>query len=241
MSNKMLKYLLLLCSLLSCSLGLDGKLVISIPKQTDTILRIPSLDLKVGESGIITRSSNNNEFIIANVVVDSIEDGVAKLTYSKFNTISQQYMPHPLGTPMEGDKVIFRILYNRALIVAPNQNLYQKVVDNNDAIDFIHSDIFASFLTNNKSNMPTKNDFTKFCNKFSIGIVFIWRNNSLFTLDCNSLKVLDRKTLIDVTVSSLDVKLPFFTRLSNEALDEMFDMEKMQDYDVYYGKFVGIE
>lgn len=238
MLNKKLICILLLFSLLSNLFGVDGKVVISIPKQDDVELKIPSYDLKVGESGIVTRLIKNNEFIIANVIVDKVEDGVAVLTYSNFDSISQKYMPKPLGTPMEGDKAIFRILYNRAIIIVPNQNLYKVVVDNNDNMDFIHPDIFASFLANNKSNMPTHSDFTKFCNKFSVGLIFMWHSGSLFILDCNSLKVLDKRIFDNISVDSTDNKSPFFTRLSDEALHSLFDIKKLQDYNSYYEQFV---
>lgn len=226
---------------LSFIFGLDDRLIVTIPKQDGISLKIPSLGLKVGESGIITRVSNNNEFIIANATVDKIEDEIATLSYSKFDAISQEYMPKPLGTPMEGDKVIFRILYNRALIIVPNQNLYKIVVDNNSDIDFVHADVFASFLASNKFNMPTKDNFTKFCNKFGVGLIFMWHIDSLFTLDCNSLKVLNKRVFNDVNVDSTDIKLPFFTRLSNEALNELFNIKKLQDYNEYYNQFVNIK
>ena len=236
MLNEKLICLLLLSSLFSFIFGY-GKLVIPIPKQDGIDLKIPSMDLKIGESGIITRVNKDNEFIIANVIVDKIENGVATLSHSKFNAISQRYMPHPLGVPTEGDKVVFRILYNRALIIAPNQNLYKMVVDNNSSMDFIHADIFASFLSKNRANMPMKDDFIKFCSKFSVGLIFMWYGDNLFTLDCNSLVILDRYTLVNSSMDSTG-KLPFFTRLSDTALNELFNMKNMKNYDVHYSQFV---
>lgn len=223
--------------------GLEtSKVEIPLPKQDDKSIKIPSMNLKEGESGILVRNIENNEFIIADIIVESIENKIAIISYTPFNSINQQYMPHPIGTPKEGDKAIFRILYNRALIISPNQDIYKNIIDSNTHIDFIHPDIFASFLANSSYNMPNKNNFSNFCKKFAIGLLFIWDKNTIFKLDCNSLKILEKDNLTNAKKDlTNNIKLPFFTRLGDETLNELFKMKDMKDYSTYYSNLLGLE
>ena len=213
-----------------------GKISIKLPKQEDSsMIKIPALDLKVGESGILQREVNGNSFIIANLVVEKIEDGVALLKFKSFDDLEQDYMPKPLGEPREGDLALFRIFYNRGIVIAPNQNLYQKILESNPNINFTHPDVFASFLANQKANMPSKENFAKFCAKFNIGLVYLLSKSTLFTLDCNSFKILESNPMesVDSTMQS-----PFFNRLSDEVMSKLFSMKKMEDYGIYYEKLL---
>lgn len=214
----------------------NGKVSIKLPKQENpSILKIPSLDLKVGESGILQREVNGNSFIIANLIVEKIEDGVALLKFKSFDDLEQDYMPKPLGEPKEGDLAVFRIFYNRGIIISPNQNLYQKIFESNPNINFTHPDVFASFLANQKSNMPSKEDFAKFCAKFNIGLVYLSQSNSVFTIDCNSFKILQTNSMESVDST---MQTPFFNRLSDELINKLFSVKKMEDYEVYYEKLL---
>lgn len=221
---------------------IGGKISIKLPKQEiptkkeDAMrLKLPALDLKVGESGILTREVNGNSFIISNLVVDSIEDGIANILVKDFDDLEQEYMPKPLGEPQEGDIAFFRIFYGRGMIIAPNQNLYQSILESKLEINFTHPDVFASFLSSQKENMPKKENFAKFCAKFNIGLLYLLSKSTLFTLDCNSFVVLESKSMdiIDSTMQS-----PFFTRLSDEIIDKLFSIKKMEDYDTYYEKLL---
>lgn len=214
---------------------IGNRLVVMIPKQEDNSLKIPALNLKIGESGIITRTINNNEFIIANVIVKHIQDDIATLEVSQFDTMREKYMPQPLGTPQEKDKVIFRILYNRAILIAPNQTTYQSIAESRGNIDFIHPDIFATYLAKNNINMPLEKDFKGFCDTFDVGLIIIATDNESYTLDCQSFAKLKQEIL---NIKDNSQNLPFFTRLSSESLDRLFDIQKMQDYFGYYKNLI---
>ena len=69
-----------------------GKISIKLPKQEDSsMIKIPALDLKVGESGILQREVNGNNFIIANLVVEKIDDGIALIAFKSFDDLEQDY------------------------------------------------------------------------------------------------------------------------------------------------------
>lgn len=215
---------------------LQNVISINIPKQDDSAnIKIPAMDLRVGESGIISRIINENEFIIANALVDEIKDGVATLSISDFNQMNEKYMPKPLAKVSEGDKATFRILYDRAILITPNQNAYQEITGKFSKIDFLHSDVFAMFLSQEGQNMPQAKDFTKFCDKYEVGLVFIALNDRIDILNCSSFKKLDSVPFSPKDSSS---NKPFFTRLSDEGIDELFSVKKLDEYFAYFNALV---
>ena len=211
-----------------------GKLEIKIPKQDSETLKIPAFDLKVGESGIITRQNDKNAFIIANVRVKSIQDGVATLETTPFSALAQKYTPKPKGSPREGDLIIFRILYSRALLIAPNQNAYQALREGREG-DFVHSDVFAAFLAQNGANLPQPADFARFCETYQVGLVVLALKNTALTLDCQSFKILSRE---DFTLRESSQKLPFFTRLSDKTTQELFNLDAKMDYFAHFTRLI---
>lgn len=212
-----------------------NKLEITILPQDSEILKIPALDLKLGNSGIITREIENNLYIIGTASISDINNGVASLSVLEFSALDEEYLPKPLGSPKVGDKIIFRALYNRALILAPNQNSYQNIqgfaLNSNPKLDIIHPDIFISFLAKNDVDMPEERDFMGFCNQFNIGLVFIANNSGFNVLDCQSLKVLGNISL--KSNMQENNKLPFWNRLGDEALGEIFNTKNFLSFNYF--------
>ncbi len=237
--KKILFILFFITAICSSTNAIDvkNKIVVTIPHQDSSAIKIPAVSLKVGESGIVTREVQNNEFILGNAIVSSINDGVATITITPFEAMNERYMPRPLGEVGEKDKIIFRILYARALILAPNQNVYQEVLSQNKGIDFIHPDIFATFLAQNDVNMPDTDSFKMFCDKFSVGLIFIATNGNTNILDCQSFRIIDSENYPQKDSTS---QSPFWTRISDESLDSLFDMDKMQDFSNYYTHLIHI-
>lgn len=209
---------------------------LKVPKQDNfTSIKIPAMDLQVGDSGIISREINGNEFIIAEAQVAEITEGVAVVSVSEFSQMREKYLPKPKAQVAEGDKITFRILYDKALLIAPNQSAYQGITDNFKNIDFLHSDIFATFLAKEGENMPKIADFAKFCAKFDLGLVFVALQNRIEILNCASFKILDSKAL---NLTDLSVNLPFFTRISNETIKEIFNEKKFEPYFAYFENLI---
>ncbi len=215
---------------------LQNIITLQIPKQDDSsVLKIPAMDLKIGENGIISRVVNNNEFIIANAEVSAIEGGVAIIKTSDFTQMREKYLPKPYAKVAEGDKITFRILYDRALLIAPNQQSYQEIAEKFKQIDFVHSDIFATFLSKEGENMPRVADFAAFCTQYDVGLVFIAGKNRVEILNCQSFKVLDSA---DFAPKDLSANLPFFTRIGKESIDELFNAKKFSEYYAYFENLV---
>ncbi len=216
------------------STDIGSKIVINIPKQNEdsTDIKIPSLDLKIGESGIITRDINGNVFILGIAIIDNIKDGIATIKVKKFESIKNIYMPTPIGIPKENDKITFRILYDRALLIAPNQSTYQEIINNNKNIDFIHPDIFALYLAENDIQEPKNSNFKEFCDKYNVGLIFITKQNNIDVFDCQSFKVITNDA---IQIKDINTQKPFYTRLSNETINKLFDLDNIKEYFDYYG------
>ncbi|WP_457561709.1 plasminogen-binding N-terminal domain-containing protein [Caminibacter pacificus] len=76
----------------------------------------------------------------------------------------------PQVSPKPGDKIILGKNYRRILIIVPNQNAYIKTAQLYKGNTIISPDIFAPFI----DEMPTREDFEKFCNDMNIGrIIFV--------------------------------------------------------------------
>lgn len=232
-----MKKILFLGLLIACVSAFETPNILSvtIPQQTDSttqsIVKIPAMGLKVGESGIVTRVVNDNEFIIANALVSAIKDGSAVVEISDFNQMNEKYLPKSLGKVAQGDKITFRILYDKALLIAPNQSAYQAIVDKFGNIDFLHSDIFATYLAKEGRNMPSIADFGSFCAKFDVGLVFVAGQKSLDILNCQSFKILDSTPW---NLSDSSVIAPFFTRIGEDSIDSIFNVKKFEPYFAYF-------
>lgn len=240
--------LIIACATCVGAFEVQNILSITIPQQADSALdsakadknaessiKIPAMDLKVGESGIVTRVVNDNEFIIANALVSEIKDGTAVVKISDFSQMSEKYLPKPHGKVAQGDKITFRILYDRALLIAPNQGTYQDISAKFEKVDFLHSDVLAMFLSKEGKNMPDSASLAQFCEKYDVGLVFIALRSRVEILNCASFKKLAISAL---RLKDRSVKKPFFTRLSDEAIDELFNAKKIENYFAYFGKLV---
>lgn len=221
-----------------CS-ALFGQNIISvkIPAQSESseFVKIPALDLKVGEDGILSREIEGNEFILANAEIVAIESGVASVKLSPFTQMSEKYLPRPKGSAREGDKLTFRILYDKALIIAPNQNAYQEVQRAHEALDFVHPDVFATFLANIGENMPSAAHFKDFCAKYDVGLVLIANDSQITTLNCASFKIL---ASAPYNASDVSAQVPFWTRISNETMIELFSVKKLTPYFTHFDALI---
>lgn len=208
---------------------------LEIPKQEDSTLKIPASNLQVGDSGIITREINDNEFIIANAEVALISDNIAEIKIMPFNTLNEEYLPKPKAEIKEGDKITFKILYDRALLIAPNQSAYQDISNSYKQINFLHPDVFATFLAKEGANMPSREHFRTFCDKYEIGLVFIATNKNLNILNCQSFKILESSPY---NMQDSSIVAPFFTRISEESIDKLFNIKKFSNYEEYFNNLI---
>lgn len=191
-----------------------------------------SADIVVGSSGVVMRDFGNGlSSIIARAVVTNKANMQATVRFEVYSNLAQKALPLPKFTPQNGDTIILNFLYNRALIIAPNADIYKQILNAFTNITFIHPDLVAADLNFNYTPNPSKDDFRKSCAKHAAGVIFVALNKEAFFIDCGSFALLKSFKSGEVT----SYHLPFFTRV--DGIDTVFwkpDSAHINNYDKYY-------
>lgn len=194
------------------------------------ILNDPSII--IGSSGVVMHTFKNGESsIIARAVVTEKSGTLAKVRFEVFDMVSQEALPVPGLLPVSGDEVVLNFLYKRALIVVPNKEIYDEVVNHFKDVSFVHPDIIGAYLSYDYKPNPSRDDFRKMCSQSSAGLIFIALNGESVFADCGSFKVL--KSFKSGKVAYY--QLPFYTNVRDiKAAFWDFNNGKINDYDKHY-------
>ncbi len=191
-----------------------------------------------GSSGVVIhRFDNKTATIIARVVVQDVKGANAILKFEVFDLLEQASFPLPGITPVKGDEVILNYLYDRALIVAPNETIFKEVTSFYNDISWIHPDIMAAYLSANYKPNPKRHDFDAICRKHSTGLIFFALDLRGFFADCQSLKVL--KVIKSGKIANY--QLPFYNRTGD--IDTAFwkwDGASINNYNAHYARLLGL-
>lgn len=196
-------------------------------------------DFKVGQTGIILTQTQGYDVIIGNVVIDRIQDKQAIASYSPLETIVQKYLPTPQIKPSRGDKVVFGSFYDKAIIIAPDQESYNKILISNPQISFAHIDLFEAFLAKDGINDPKPKELGQFCRAYSVGLVYLLASNGVNILDCQSFQLLDVMAF-DISLIQ-ETKSPFFSRIPDidtGSLMSKLRSKKSRHYFKYYDELI---
>ncbi len=191
-----------------------------------------------GSSGIVIHKfDNETSTIVARAVVEK-KDGVhATLRFEVFDLLEQSSFPLPGIMPVKGDEVVLNYLYDRALIVAPNETVFNEVTKHFDGIEWVHPDIMAAYLSVNYKPNPKKHEFDELCRQNDTGLIFFALDLRGFFVDCQSLEVL--KVLKSGKIASYD--LPFYNRVG--GIDTIFwkwSGAKIKNYNAHYARLLGL-
>ena len=206
--------------------------LLSVDKESATV-KIPMTNK--GVSGFIVRHfTDQHNAILANAVVTGYdkETGIADLELSEYTGLRQNSLPNGIWTPQAGDEAVLGFAYSRALLIAPTDEIYHTITSRIPSLEWTHPDIFATFLSYRGHPTPIKEDISDFCTTTSSGLLYIYLQNSLFTMDCKSL------TLLQIAPASMDrgeEKLPFYFRF--EEIDAAWwgeGSDRLESYDPYY-------
>ncbi len=197
------------------------------------IVHISAID--VGVSGFIVRKfTKNHSAIIANAVVSSFDKKLqqATLSFSEYDGLKQNSLPKGEWSPREGDMAILAFSYERAMLIAPSDDIYHNITSRIKTIDWINPDGFAAFLSYRGHPTPLVTDFKGFCGVASLGLIYLHTNDTLFTLDCKSF------TLLQITPAPMkveDVKLPFYSMIENIQANWFGEgSSELKSYEPYY-------
>jgi hypothetical protein len=126
--------------------------------------------------------------------------------------------------------------YARALLIAPQESIWYKISSGVKALEWVHPDTFATYLSYLGHPTPLKDDISGFCTAVNAGLLYIYAQNALFTLDCQSF------ALLQITPAAYDRtgnKLPFYSRV--EEIREAWWGEgssPLETYDPYYMELI---
>jgi len=168
--------------------------------------------IDVGVSGFVVHHITPDHSSILNnaTVVDfDKEKKIATVRMSPFNALRNNALPYGKWKPQVGDTIELAFGYSRALLIAPNEEVYHQI-SKSVRIQWIHPDLFATVLSFAGHPTPLRSDFIAFSNAASVGLLFIYLDQKVYTVDIKSFKILN------ITDAPLQVKkkqTPFYTRV----------------------------
>ncbi len=179
-------------------------------EKTEAKIEIEKID--VGMNGfIVHKISEGRTIILKNALVSSYnkDTKVATLKLSDYDSLVNDALPSGKWTPEVGDMAVLAFGYTRGLLIAPTEEIYHRVTKSTN-VQWVHSDLFATLLSFNGHPTPLREDFTQMSIDNSVGLVYIYLDNRVFTLDAKSFKIL---TITDAKLEQGEVNLPFYTRV----------------------------
>ncbi len=212
---------------------LESKIVSVDNEKNIATIEIEKID--VGMSGFIVHQfTKNHTSILKNVVVESFdkESRQAVLKMSKYDDLKHNALPRGLWEVQVGDTAILAFGYSRAILIAPDADIYHAITRGAKSIEWIHPDIFATALSSNGHPTPLKEDFYKMSVSATIGLYFFYLDNKIFTVDARSFKVLN---IADIKMQQKDTKLPFYSRV--DEIDAAWwgeGSDYLKDYSPHY-------
>ena len=207
--------------------------LLSLDEEAKTAtVKVDKLD--IGMSGFLVHTLNkNHSSILWNVTVSEYdkESKIATLEFSEFDTLKNNALPSGKWKAVEGDTVELAFAYSRSLLIAPSEEIYHRITKSVKT-EWVHPDIFATILSYRGHPTPLKEDFKAMSIASSVGLLFIYLDKKLYTIDIRSFKIL---SISDAPLVQDSVKLPFYSRVDEiEANWWGEGSDELSDYETYY-------
>ncbi len=190
-----------------------------------------------GVHGFVVRHfTNDHSVIVADAYVSEFDPAteVATLALSEYVGLKQNSLPNGNWHVQVGDEVILAFGYTRALLLAPNDDIYYIVTKNIRGVEWIHPDNFATYLSHQAHPTPTKDDIAGYCTLAEIGLFYTYVNNALFTLDCQTMSLIQ---LTPVALEENKLMLPFYSRVEEISTSWWVwgkASRELEEYDPHY-------
>jgi len=182
-------------------------------KKSATI-KAPNLTL--GMSGFLVHQISPEHAAIINTIVVSkynTNTQIATLTLNELTILQSDALPKLKFQPQKGDIAQLALNYNRAIVIAPTEEVFYTITKSIPSTTLIHPDIFASLLSANGHPTPLKEDFEDLRKSMQLGLIFIYIDQKLYTLDAKSFKIL---YINDAPLQeSKNLQLPFYSHIKH--------------------------
>ncbi len=194
-------------------------------------------DLAKGVSGVVIRDfDGKHKAIIASATIVKNDGGAITLKLSKYNDLKQDVLP-TYDIPVKvGDEVILNYHYDRALVIAPNKESYENITKTHTRFDFVHPDIYASYLNSSFHSTPSKKNLKSECIEDSIGLLIFNIKDKNYFVDCKTFSILGAEP----TTPASTFKTPFYTRIDKikGRFAGLFGGSGVKDYNSFYTKLL---
>jgi len=197
------------------------------------IVIIDSPEFVLGASGIVSHKfDEKHTTIIARVDVVSKDGAKAVLKVEKFDMLAQGAFPDTGVKPVVGDEVTINYLYDRALIITPNQSVYTEVTKKFNTITWIHPDVVAAYLAQLYRPNPDKKIFQQACYQNAASVIFFGIHSTGYFVDCHNFNTIQTVAI----TNNGETQLPFYSRINQQIDSSWFswDSSKIGDYNAYY-------
>jgi hypothetical protein len=202
--------------------------------EDDSTATVEVEKIDVGVSGFILHTiALGHSSILKNVVVTAYDDKTKKATLemSDYDTLKNNALPKGEWKVKVGDTAILAFGYDRAFMLAPSEEIFYKISKSVN-VQWVHPDIFATILSFRGHPTPQKEDFDVFTTSASVGVIFIYLDEKVYTIDAKSFVIL---SITDTPMIQDNEVLPFYTRVDN--IDEAWwgaGSSPLEEYGPYY-------
>lgn len=199
-------------------------------------IKVDSVDR--GVSGFVVHSITPEHTTImknATVIGFDKEKKIATVKMSAFDFLQNNALPTSKYKPAVGDTVTLAFGYSRALLIAPSEAIYHEI-SKSVKIQWIHPDLFATVLSFAGHPTPLKEDFISFSNAADAGLLFIYLDKKVYTIDIKSFKILN---ITNAPLKQKTQMTPFYTRV--EKIDAAWwgaGSSRMDSYAPHYYKLL---
>jgi len=200
--------------------------IVSVDNEKEEVkIQIEHID--VGVSGFVVHHITPEHSSIlksATVIAYDKVSKTATIKMGEFNALRNNSLPYGKWKPQVGDTVELAFGYSRALLIAPDEEVYHQI-SKSVRIQWIHPDLFATMLSFTGHPTPLYADFSAFSNAASVGLLFIYLDKKVYTVDIKSFVILN---ITDAPFAAKKKQTPFYTRVQKidanwwgEGSDEM--------------------
>ncbi|MDQ7068914.1 MAG: plasminogen-binding N-terminal domain-containing protein [Sulfurimonas sp.] len=198
------------------------------------IARVKLDSIDVGVSGfLVHRLAPNHTSILKNVSVIGYdkETKIATLKMKEFNALRNNALPTGHWKAIVGDKVELAFGYSRSLLIAPSEEIYHRITKSVQTQWVTYRYICYYYLLPWTSN-TTKEDFDAMNVASSVGLLFIYLDKKLYTVDMKTFVIL---SISDAPLVQDTLKLPFYSRV--EKINAAWwgeGSDELKSYEPYY-------
>ena len=229
----MKKIFLLLIMALTLNATLIKAPILSVNEEDETAtVKLEKID--VGVSGFIVHAIADNHTTILNsvhVIAYDKATKIATLKMEPFNALNNNALPKGKWKAKAGDRVELAFGYSRSLLIAPSEEIYHQITKSVKT-QWVHPDIFATIISYYGHPTPLKEDFEAMSIASSVGLLFVYLDKKLYTIDIKSFVIL---AISDAPLTQDSVQLPFYSRVEHIEANWFGEgSDEMESYEPHY-------